>query len=115
MNDIGIPWKKITRGLPKGRKFADDRAPAIDEIRRIMSIRIEELKQLFVQWHHQELELEHGSIRWKAIRPVTRNEAVIAAKTIAYADEVEAYFSFITPEAYHKVENEWTLAKGLAR
>ena len=26
MNDISIPWKKITRGLPKGRKYAYDRA-----------------------------------------------------------------------------------------
>jgi len=31
MNDIAIPWKKITRGLPKGRQWADDRAPNIDE------------------------------------------------------------------------------------
>jgi hypothetical protein len=33
MNDIEIPWKRITRGLPKGRQWADDRAPSIDEIR----------------------------------------------------------------------------------
>jgi hypothetical protein len=26
MNDIMIPWKKITRGLPRGWKYADDRA-----------------------------------------------------------------------------------------
>lgn len=26
MNDILISWKKITRGLPKGRKWADDRS-----------------------------------------------------------------------------------------
>jgi hypothetical protein len=32
MNGITIPWKKITRGLPKGRQWADDRAPSIDEI-----------------------------------------------------------------------------------
>jgi hypothetical protein len=25
--DIDIPWKKITRGLPKGRQAANDRAP----------------------------------------------------------------------------------------
>jgi hypothetical protein len=31
MNDILIPWKKITRGLPKGRKFADDRAPTMGD------------------------------------------------------------------------------------
>ena len=36
MNDILIPWKKITRGLPKGRKFADDRAPTIEEIHRLI-------------------------------------------------------------------------------
>ena len=36
MNDILIPWKKITRGLPKGRKYADDRAPSLEEIQRII-------------------------------------------------------------------------------
>jgi hypothetical protein len=25
MSDIPIPWKKITRGLPRGKKYADDR------------------------------------------------------------------------------------------
>jgi hypothetical protein len=34
MNDIAIPWK-ITRGLTKGRQWADDRAPSIDEIRKL--------------------------------------------------------------------------------
>src|SRR5437016_4825986 len=29
MNDLSLNWKKITRGLPRGRKFADDRAPKI--------------------------------------------------------------------------------------
>jgi hypothetical protein len=36
MNDIAVPWKKITRGLPRARRFADDRAPTLDEIRRIV-------------------------------------------------------------------------------
>ena len=27
MADIPIPWKKITRGLPRGKKYADDRIP----------------------------------------------------------------------------------------
>ena len=37
MNDIIISWKKITRGLPKGRKWADDRAPTIEEIKRMLT------------------------------------------------------------------------------
>ena len=35
MSDIPIAWKKINRGLPKIRRFADDRAPTIDEIQSI--------------------------------------------------------------------------------
>ena len=33
--DIDIPWKKIARGLPKGRQSANDRAPTIQEIRKL--------------------------------------------------------------------------------
>jgi hypothetical protein len=36
MNDILISWKRITRGLPRGRKWADDRAPTMDEIRKVV-------------------------------------------------------------------------------
>jgi len=36
MNDIISSWKKITRGLPKARRYADDRAPTIDEIGKII-------------------------------------------------------------------------------
>jgi hypothetical protein len=34
--DIEIPWKKVTRGLPRGRRAANDRAPTIEEIRRLV-------------------------------------------------------------------------------
>ena len=34
--DIDIPWKKVTRGLPKGRQAASDRAPTIEEIRKLV-------------------------------------------------------------------------------
>jgi hypothetical protein len=35
MSDIPVPWKKIARGLSKIRRFADDRARTIEEIRKI--------------------------------------------------------------------------------
>jgi hypothetical protein len=44
MADIPIPWKKITRGLPKGKKYADDRIPTIEEIT------IQGSNLLFTQW-----------------------------------------------------------------
>ena len=36
MADISIPWKKITRGLPNARQSANDRAPTIDEIKKLL-------------------------------------------------------------------------------
>ena len=33
---LDIPWRKITRGLPKGRRAANDRAPTIEEIQRLV-------------------------------------------------------------------------------
>ncbi len=36
MADINIHWKKITRGLPKGKRYADDRIPTDDEIQILL-------------------------------------------------------------------------------
>jgi hypothetical protein len=35
VTDIIIPWKKITRGFPRGKRYADDRSPTIEEICKI--------------------------------------------------------------------------------
>ena len=36
VTDVIIPWKKITQGLPQGKRYADDRAPTIEEICKII-------------------------------------------------------------------------------
>lgn len=38
--EVSIPWDKITRGLPRGRRYADDRAPTLDEIRKNKTARL---------------------------------------------------------------------------
>ena len=32
--DIDIPWKRLMRGMPRERKYANDRAPKLEEIKR---------------------------------------------------------------------------------
>ena len=55
MSDIPIPWKNITRGLPKILRYADDRAPTIDEIQKLCEYPDRRIKpvvytsQLFIQ------------------------------------------------------------------
>jgi integrase len=36
MADIPISWKKITHGLPKGKKYAYDRILTIEEIQKLV-------------------------------------------------------------------------------
>ena len=35
MNQIELPWKRISRALPRVKRYADDRAPTIEEIQNL--------------------------------------------------------------------------------
>jgi hypothetical protein len=35
MADISIAWDKITSGIPRGRRYVDDRVPTLDEIKKM--------------------------------------------------------------------------------
>jgi hypothetical protein len=49
MSDIPISWKKITRGLPRGKKYADDRIPTLEEIKKLVEYPDRRFKAI-VQW-----------------------------------------------------------------
>ena len=42
MADLPVAWKKITRGLPRGRRYADDRISTLEELEQ-STARISEL------------------------------------------------------------------------
>jgi len=105
MNDILIPWKKITRGLPRGRKFADDRAPTIEEIHKLIEYPDRRIKAIVYTMCSSGIRLGAWDyLRWSHIIPIRRENAVVAAKIRVYAEDEEEYFSFITPEAYYELE-----------
>ena len=74
--------KKISRGLPKTRRYADDRAPTVEEIRRISEYPDRRIKGILSsEW--RLLELVSGAwdyIRWKHIEPIKRDGKVVAAE-----------------------------------
>jgi hypothetical protein len=37
MDDLYVPWKKLTRGLPRAKNYAADRVPRLDEIQKIVA------------------------------------------------------------------------------
>jgi hypothetical protein len=112
MNDILIPWKKITRGLPKGRKYADDRAPTIEEIHKIIEYPDRRIKAIVCTMASSGIRLGAWDyLQWSHFLPIERNGEIIAAKVIVYAGDEEEYFSFITSEAYHELKKWMTYRK----
>jgi len=57
MNEISIPWKRVTKGLPKARNYADDRAPTIEEIRKITEYPDSRIKPIVCTRHEAILRI----------------------------------------------------------
>jgi hypothetical protein len=99
--DIDIPWKKLMRGMPKERKYANDRAPKLEEIIRISEYPDMRIKSIIYTMVSSGMRLGAWDyLRWKDISPIIRDGKVIAAKIKIYSEEEDEYFSFITPEAF---------------
>jgi hypothetical protein len=112
MNDVLLPWKRITRGLPKPRRYANDRAPTIEEIRKIIEYPDRRIKSIVLIMASSGIRLGAWDyLRWKHIIPITREGKIVAAKIRVYQGDPEEYFSFITPEAYFELE-KWLLYRG---
>jgi integrase len=93
MNDILVPWKKITRGLPKGRKFADDRAPTIEEIHRLIEYPDRRIKAIVYTMCSSGIRLGAWDyLRWGHVIPIKRENALVAAKIRVYAEDDDEYF-----------------------
>lgn len=105
MADVSVAWKKITRGLPKSRRFADDRAPTLEEIQRICDYPDRRIKAIVCTMSSSGIRLGAWDyLHWGHIQPIKREEKIVAAKIVIYAGDDEEYLSFITPEAYFQLE-----------
>jgi hypothetical protein len=61
MADVSIPWEKITRGLPRGKRYSGDGAPTLEEIRKLCECSQAQKLQNYVEQfkngqHYQEIE-----------------------------------------------------------
>ncbi len=71
--DFSIPWKKITRGLPKAKNYSDDRIPTIDEIRKLLEYPDRRLKSIIITMASSGIRLGAWEyLRWGNIKPIER-------------------------------------------
>jgi len=108
MNDLILNWKKISRGLPEGRRPANDRAPSIEEIRRLLEYPDRRIKAIIFTMVSSGIRIDAWDcLRWKDVIPLSdRRGEVIAAKLTVYGGDSEEYYAFVTPEAYILLK-EW--------
>lgn len=74
MSDVPVSWKKITRGLPKIRSFANDRAPTIEEIHKMTEYPDRRMKAILFTMASSGFRLGAWDyLRWKDIDQIIKN------------------------------------------
>ena len=107
MNDLVLNWDKIRRGLPSARQSANDRAPTIEEIKRLLEYPDRRMKPIVHTMVSSGIRIGSWDyLCWKHVSPILENGKLIAAKLQVYAGDPEEYYCFITPEAYTSL-NDW--------
>ena len=106
MCDITIHWKKITRGLPRPRLAANDRAPTIDEIRQLIEYPDRRIKPIIYTMVSSGIRLGAWDyLKWKHITPLTSESGtLLGAQILVYAGDSEEYYAFATPEAFNSLK-----------
>ena len=100
--DIVVQWKKVTRGLPKGRQVANDRAPTIEEIQKLVEYPDRRIKPIVYTMVSSGVRIGAWDLlQWKHVEPIAdKNGKIVAAKLSVYVGDTEEYYAFITNEAY---------------
>ncbi len=108
MNDIQASWKKICRGVPRGRQAANDRAPTREEILRLIQYPDRRIKPIVYMMASSGIRLGAWNfLQWKHVSPLCDEKGnLLGAKLIVYAGDLEEYYTFVTPEAYDALK-EW--------
>jgi hypothetical protein len=104
-----INWKKIAKGLPTGRKAANDRAPTLEELRKLSEYPDRRMKPIVYVMASSAIRLGAWDyLKWKNVTPITNSKTAeaVAAKLVVYAGEPDECYSFITPKAYNSLK-QW--------
>jgi integrase len=104
-----IDWHRIVRSLPRSRQWSNDRAPTIEEIRKLCEYPDRRIKPLVYVMCSSGIRVGAWDyLKWKHVTPIKDEKTgeIKAAKLKVYAGDSEEYETFCTPESYHAL-TEW--------
>ena len=104
-----VEWKFVSKGMPRGLKISDDRAPTLEEIQRLLDFPDRRMKPLVTILVSSGIRIgAFETLKWKHVTPIHSkdNNELLAAKILVYPGDREQYYTFSTPEAYNFLK-EW--------
>lgn len=105
MADVQVPWAKISRGLPRAKRFADDRALTLQEILRICEYPDRRIKPVICLMASTGIRVGAWDyLQYGHIAPIERNGKLLAARVLVYAGTADWYITYMTPEAYREID-----------
>jgi hypothetical protein len=107
MNDVVLGWKKIARGMERVRKAANDRAPTLEEIKRVTEYPDRRIKPIVYTMVSSGIRIGAWDyLLWKHVSSTTNDKGeIVGAKLLVYAGDPEEYYTFLTPEAYNSLKD----------
>jgi hypothetical protein len=104
MSEIELPWKRITRGLPRPKRYASDRVPTMDEVRKLVEYPDRRIKAIVYSMISSGIRLGSWDyLRWGHCQPNVKDGKIMAVTMKVYAGEPEEYFTFMTPSAWEEL------------
>jgi hypothetical protein len=87
MNDVSLNWKKISRGLPKAKNSSNDRAPTMEELRKLVEYPDRRINAIVYAMTSGGFRLGAWDyLRWKHLLSVKDDKGgLIAAKVTVHA------------------------------
>jgi hypothetical protein len=100
-NDVLLNWRKISKRIPKGKSYGNDRLPKVDEIKGILSYTDRRIKPVILTMVSSGIRVGAWDyLNWGDVTPIKKGDLVVAARLKVYSGTRDEYSSFITPEAY---------------
>ena len=100
-NDVvALNWKKIRKALPPRLQHGKDRAPTIDEVRRML--RFAGIRERALVLAMSSGGFKSGALDYLSmgdLTPIGVRGKALAGKLVIYRGEAEEYVTFVSPEA----------------
>ena len=96
-----LNWKRITKGIPSNKTSANDRAPTVEEIKKLVEYPDRRIKPIVYTMVSSGIRLGAWDyIQWKHIIPFTDKEGKIIAAKLLFIQEIKKNILHLLPQKH---------------